>query len=301
MPLQTPQIPKPLVETANFLEASVQIPSSIIRGTPTVIDANSLGILITGAGIGQVKRFIAQAAIKGNQAALQAAQIEKSLTNDSIDSIYSNEAKLQGQGVGGPVQIINNPFGTKSPSNLVKPNPDNLVGSYVFDALTLLSTTYTIEEFDARGQLKQGNEITIPSLLLSNAVVSLSISRYIAQTIPIGADVGTIKELISQGEFGIKIQGHLVNPNNPFDYFTDGVNALKEFSRAPVPINVDSEFMRLFGITSIIIEDCEIEQVEGFSGVLTYTISAISDSPIAITDADRQQLNSVQLKNQKIG
>lgn len=285
---QAPQIPKELQIGADFLEASVQIPSSIIRGTPTVIDANSLGILITGAGLGQVKRFIAQAAIKANEAKQNAQNFQQFTTTDSINAI----SQIEKQPING--------FGTKSPYSLVKGN-NQLIGTYIFDGLTLLSTTYTIEEFDARGQLKQGNEITIPSLLLSNAVISLSISRYIAQTIPIGADVGTIKELISQGEYGIKIQGHLVNPDNPFDYYVDGVNALKEFSRAPIPINVDSEIMRLFGITSIIIEDVEIQQVEGFTGVLTYTISAISDSLIAITDADRQQLNSVQLKNQRVG
>lgn len=255
--------------------ASIVAPTSVIGGAPTIVDANSLGILLTGAGIGQVKRFIAASAVRNAANPVTPGPGPNPLDNDpnilAEPLIANNEVK--------PVLV---------PDQLRKPGGSDYktkyLGTYVFDTLTLGPDQFFDSKFNNEGiYIKKTNATTLDALRLNSAIMSVTVDRTIIQTTPIGSTIGTIKEFISLGEYNIKITGHIVNDENPLDYPTQIVQLLNQYVKAPIAITVNSYFLNnIFGITKVVIESFNLSQVEGFSGVLTYELSMISDTEIGL-------------------
>lgn len=212
--------------------ASIVAPTSVIGGAPTIVDANSLGILLTGAGIGQVKRFIAASAVRNAANPVTPGPGPNPLDNDpnilAEPLIANNEVK--------PVLV---------PDQLRKPGGSDYktkyLGTYVFDTLTLGPDQFFDSKFNNEGiYIKKTNATTLDALRLNSAIMSVTVDRTIIQTTPIGSTIGTIKEFISLGEYNIKITGHIVNDENPLDYPTQIVQLLNQYVKAPIAITVNS-------------------------------------------------------------
>ena len=272
---QTPQVNPYFEQASEFTinAASLIVPTSIVTGTPTVVDANSLGILIAGAGVGQVKRFVAAAAIKNAANPLlktgeAVAGVDPSVNADIIKS-----------------QLV--PL--KVPDYLTNVNgasyKTEFLGTNVFDALTFGPDSYMDSKFTDFGSYDEAQTPTeLASLRLNSSILSVSIDRTIVQTVPIGSNIGTIKELISLGEYTIKATGHIVNEQNPFDYPTAAIKLLNQYVNAPIAIKVQSNFLtQIFGIKKVVIESFNLTQVEGFSGMVTYDITMVSDTDIGLS------------------
>lgn len=280
------------INAANFAAdfgknaANAFIPNlSTITQVPTIIDANSLGILIQGAGFGQVKSFIAGAAIKANEAAYKIRENEVLLGNATI---YAN-----------PIKAGAELYFDKDDALLV--NPNKLIGNYLFDAVFFFNNTIQNYQVDKTGVMKSTETIKIPDILLNACILSVSANRYINQSVPIGNEVGTIKEIMAFGEYQIKLTGHLVNNDKPMEYATDAIKTLDQLSKTQNAVNVKSTFLSILGVNKVVIEKYTIDQVEGFNGVTTFTLDMISETDIPNNSADRSNSGGTdELVNQNI-
>ena len=251
-----------------------------VTNVPTIIDANSLGIIVQGKGFGLVKTFLATAAI--NQTKKLQETIQKEINNTKkIEKV-----------------IPKNAFGLNRTQTA---NPNELLGdknTVLFDDVLFTnneSVLYTINQF---GQLSIVTKTILPDLLLNVAIVQLNVNRFIQQSIPVNSDAGTIKEIMAFGEYDIKITGHLVNNTNPKEYPIVAVKTLDALCKITTSVNVKSYFLSLFGINKILITDYTLEQVEGFSGICTYTITAVSDTELLNIQANNT--NTEPINNQII-
>jgi hypothetical protein len=280
------------INAANFAAdlglngANAFIPNlSTATKTPTIIDANSLGILIQGAGFGQIKSFIASSAIKANEAAYKIRENEVLLGNATI---YAN-----------PIKAGADLYFNKDNASFV--NPNKLIGNYLFDAVLFSNNTIENYQVDKTGVMKSTEATRIPDILLNACILSVSANRYIHQSIPIGNEVGTVKEIMAFGEYQIKLTGHLVNNEKPMEYATDAMRALDQLSKTQNAVNINSLFLYILGINKVVIEKYTIDQVEGFNGVTTFTLDMISETDIPNNSADRSNNGGTgELVNQNI-
>lgn len=95
---------------------------------------------------------------------------------------------------------------------------------------------------------------------------------------------GTVKEYISNGDFEVTVRGALVDPN-ALVYPEQQVKVLKEILDAPVALAVNSKFLGLFGIYSLVVQSVTWKQIEGFHNVQFFEFRAWSDTPIELTSA----------------
>jgi hypothetical protein len=269
---------------ANSANAFIPFLSTVTKA-PTIIDANSLGILIQGAGFGQIKSFIAGAAIKANEAVYKLRENEVLLGNASI---YAN-----------PIKAGADLYFNKDNASFV--NPNKLIGNYLFDAVLFSNNTIENYQVDSTGVMKSTEATRIPDILLNACILSVSANRYIHQSIPIGNEVGTVKEIMAFGEYQIKLTGHLVNNEKPMEYATDAMRALDQLSKTQNAVNINSLFLYILGINKVVIEKYTIDQVEGFNGVTTFTLDMISETDIPNNSADRSNSGGTgELVNQNI-
>jgi hypothetical protein len=269
---------------ANSANAFIPLLSTLTQA-PTIIDANSLGILIQGAGFGQVKSFIASSAIKANEAAYKIRENEVLLGNATV---YAN-----------PIKAGADLYFNKDNASFV--NPNKLIGNYLFDAVLFSNNTIENYQVDKTGVMKSTEATRIPDILLNACILSVSANRYIHQSIPIGNEVGTVKEIMAFGEYQIKLTGHLVNNEKPMEYATDAMRALDQLSKTQNAVNINSLFLYILGINKVVIEKYTIDQVEGFNGVTTFTLDMISETDIPNNSADRSNNGGTgELVNQNI-
>ena len=266
--------------------ANAFIPNlSKVTQAPTIIDANSLGILIQGAGFGQVKSFIAESAIRTNESVYKIRENEVLLGNATI---YAN-----------PIKAGADLYFNKDNASFV--NPNKLIGNYLFDAVIFFNNTIQNYQVDKTGVMRSTESTRIPDILLNACILSVSANRYINQSIPIGNEVGTIKEIMAFGEYQIKLTGHLVNNEKPMEYATDAIRTLDQLSKAQTALNINSLFLTILGVNKVVIEKYTLDQVEGFNGVTTFTIDMVSETDTPNNSSDRSNNGGTgELVNQNI-
>ncbi len=115
-------------------------------------------------------------------------------------------------------------------------------------------------------------------LVINDAVCSVSKSRSIVKTQIVGHN-GTIKEYIDEGDFSIKITVGIVAVENGLivdKYPEEGIRELKKFLEDKSTLRVQSSFLDIFDISSIVIESYSLTQ-ETESNYQSLSITAISD------------------------
>jgi hypothetical protein len=125
---------------------------------------------------------------------------------------------------------------------------------------------------------------------INDCIMTVNQERNIVETGLQGRN-GTVKQYISDGDFGINVQASLTNDyllstEGLFESF-DGypLDELKLFIKNVLKVNtaleVTSDWLDLFGIRSVVIKSYDFEQ-ETYSNRQTFTMQMLSDEPFEI-------------------
>lgn len=117
------------------------------------------------------------------------------------------------------------------------------------------------------------------TLIMNDAVVAVSRRRNIVSTSMVGMD-GTVKEYISENDYELNIMvgvqalrdGVIVD-----EYPTDGIQQLRKYFDEKKAITVQSKFLELFDIDSIVITNFSVVQATE-SNYQPISIGALSDT-----------------------
>ena len=126
-----------------------------------------------------------------------------------------------------------------------------------------------------------GNEIPYEPVSLQSVITLVTQNKNIITT-PIQGVDGTVKEYISLSDYQITLQGYISTKD--FVYPEEEVEKLVKLCNIPAAIPVISEHLQLFGIDDIVIKDYDISERAGFRNSQIFTINALSDNDINLTD-----------------
>jgi len=122
---------------------------------------------------------------------------------------------------------------------------------------------------------------------LDTCLVKVSQSKNIIKTAIQGRD-GAVKEYIAAGDYQISIEGQLLS-NSPYKLPVEELANLIALLTEPNEIVIDSDFVQMFGVTYVVVESFNHDQIEGSRGRLNFSISLLSDYPaefeLGISDA----------------
>lgn len=99
------------------------------------------------------------------------------------------------------------------------------------------------------------------------------------------AGKGTVKELYSLSDFGIRIAGLVLpDPGQPqgFDTIESQIEMLMRYDELADSINVAGDFFGWLGIYQLAITKIQIGQKRGYENSVPFVITALSDEPIEL-------------------
>lgn len=126
---------------------------------------------------------------------------------------------------------------------------------------------------------RDGRTVSYGGLTMDYVLMSVTQQKNIVVTQVAGAP-NTVKELISAGDYKVKVMGALVGP---IEYPTDAVERLSEICQVPAALSVVSEFLTLFGIDQVVIESFTFKQTAANENLQAFELSLLSDAPIELT------------------
>lgn len=169
-------------------------------------------------------------------------------------------------------------------SNFEEENFDktSLFGTPVFSNFEIKAGEYTDLE---------GNIIQFEGIRIDNIMFDVTQERNIVRTQISGRD-GTIKQFISDGDLVINCNGELtgrtVQENNGFSLSwlvgapEEEVRKLKAITSVPREIEVISEFLDFFNVTTVVISQPSFSQKEGSREGILFQMQMYSDTPIEL-------------------
>lgn len=179
------------------------------------------------------------------------------------------------------VQIVNaqkNPYESKIPG-AVTIDPalyKSSLGTLVFSDLTFGDKVNKNNNqwTDNDGKLRSFEPVTLVAVLME-----VSRAKRIVKT-EIQGRSGTVKEYIGEDDYQIDIKGVITGANG--HYPIDEVKKLKAVFDAPIPIVVSSWYLQNLDIDTIVIEDRSFGQDAGGYSYQSFTVKAISDTPVEL-------------------
>jgi hypothetical protein len=123
-------------------------------------------------------------------------------------------------------------------------------------------------------------------IVITECVMTITQTRNIVTTALQGRN-GTVKEYISDGDYQIEVAAAIQPPTDggrftPADrYPTDELAALLSMFRAPETIEVQSDFLELFGIKSAVVSSYSVVQ-QTHANRQQFTLSMLFDMPYEI-------------------
>lgn len=137
----------------------------------------------------------------------------------------------------------------------------------------------------------QGDVIAFDGIRIDTVLFDVNIEKNIIRTAISGRD-GTEKQYISLGDYAINCQGILIGEsdatNSGFSVEkTDRVpeaeiRKLNEIMRVPQEVEIISEFLDFFDISTVVIEGADFGQREGFRNSIYFSLRMLSDTPIEL-------------------
>lgn len=125
-------------------------------------------------------------------------------------------------------------------------------------------------------------------LLINDVSMNVSLQKEIVRTALVGRP-GTIKELITNGDYQISMSVGLVATNDLGEiidqYPERGVSQLRELLEREESLEVNSGFLDLFGINRIVVTGMSLRQMT-YSNRQVIDITALSDSDYVITSLE---------------
>lgn len=149
-------------------------------------------------------------------------------------------------------------------------NTPSQLGTPIWDRVTFKAMNYTLSD---------GTERTSPEMTFEAILISVSFPRNIVKTEIVGRN-GTVKEYIGEGDTQITFRGIITGANG--HYPMEEVGILKDIIKAPIAIPVVCRYLQNLDIDTIVFEDRSLEQEEGGYSYQTFSLNAISDTPIEV-------------------
>lgn len=150
----------------------------------------------------------------------------------------------------------------------------NVFSNLIFEPDPSTGQTGTFTDID-------GVDQTFSGLRIDTVLFQVAQSKNIVKTAVQGFN-GTVKEYTSDGDFEINVAGSIVG-ENPNEYPETDVQTLIKLLSIPEPLEITSEFLGFFGITTVVVESFAFQQNAGFRNVQPFTIRMLSDRPIELT------------------
>lgn len=124
-------------------------------------------------------------------------------------------------------------------------------------------------------------------LVMNDAIVAISRAKNIVTTQMVGMN-GTVKEYINDGDYSLNIvvgvaavrDGVIVD-----EYPKEGLEELRKFLDKKQALTVESEFLKIFDIDSIVVKSFSVSQ-DTASNYQSVSISAVSDEEYNIYSTD---------------
>lgn len=122
--------------------------------------------------------------------------------------------------------------------------------------------------------------------IFNECLISLNMEKNIVTTALQGRN-GTIKEYVSDGDYNISIDAGVSTyemdkeEGYAFDYPKDAVKELKDILSLPEALEVQSDFLEIFGIKSAVVKAFSLSQ-ETHSNRQSINIQMLSDEPYEI-------------------
>lgn len=104
---------------------------------------------------------------------------------------------------------------------------------------------------------------------------------------PVTGRNGTVKEYIYTDDHQITIRGVLVGEGNEYPY--EAKKALQAMFDINSAYEVSCRTLNDLGISSIIFEDRDFSDIEGYENVCAFTVSAVSDSALILEIKETQK------------
>ena len=170
--------------------------------------------------------------------------------------------------------------------------PDNVKNKWlsmpVYDSLYINLTSYTNSNPQV-GTIGETIVVAKKSYYFDKCLITVSQTKNIVKT-PIVGRNGTVKEYVSDGDYEIKVQGMIVGKHANIRPDIGELNALAAILDAPVALEVGSNFLDMFRISSMVVESYEMTQIEGTRNAIGFTMTCSSD-----------EIKTIQYQNLKAG
>lgn len=118
------------------------------------------------------------------------------------------------------------------------------------------------------------------TLALETVLIEVKNKRNIIKT-PVQGLTGTFKEFINNGDYSITIRGGLFNIN-PFKYPKEAMTNLVKLCNAEKELHVQSDFLNLFDVYDLVIEDSRFIQRAGNQSNQLFELKCVSDKPVEL-------------------
>lgn len=154
---------------------------------------------------------------------------------------------------------------------------DNAVGL----AKILNTRVYSNIEFVGASYTDENNQnVTFESLKIDLVLMTVNNQKNIVKTTLQGRN-GTVKEYISDGDFSVKIEGKLFG-DGAMNYPEGDVQKLIAVCLAPQAIQVNSDYLKLFDISNLVVETYDFPQTEGVRNYQEFTLNCVSDKELIL-------------------
>lgn len=161
------------------------------------------------------------------------------------------------------------------------------------DRMSFLGTpVYSNLEVPA-GQYKNLDGETVPfdGIRIDTVLFDVTIEKNIVRT-PINGRDGTVKQYISLGDYAIACQGIIIGESDAANagFSVSQTNAvpeeeirkLNEIMKVPQEIEIVSEFLDFFDVSTVVIEGANFSQREGYRDSVYFSMGMLSDAPIEL-------------------
>lgn len=153
-----------------------------------------------------------------------------------------------------------------------------LLGLPVYQNVVFPSGTYT----------DNGVEVSYPGMTLMDCIVDITSNKTIVST-PIAGRKGTVKELISIGDYTVTIKGLLVSESRNIAPQVL-IKQIKSLFEVPAAIDVQAKIFEWVGIYKLALESLSLPKLQGVVNAQPFEISAISDLPVELVLNEEQDV-----------
>jgi len=154
---------------------------------------------------------------------------------------------------------------------------DQKLGSSQFNTPIFTNLEFPAGSYEP---LDGGATIEYGPLVLDTILMDVTQSKNIVKTVLQGRN-GTVKEYTSNGDYQINIKGAIVS-QDANKYPEDDVNTLVDILNVPSTLEVISDYLDLFGIDEVVVENYSLPQREGFRNMQLFNVRLIQNEPIIL-------------------